>query len=152
MTSAHQALLPFTISWSLLKLMSIESVMPSNHLIFCCPLLLLPSIFPRISVFSNETAPHMDILCAKSPQSCPTLGGPMDCSPPGSFVHGILHARILEWVLCPPPGDLPNQGSNLQLLCRLHWKVGSSPLMPPGKPIRLGISTSLKVYFRNQLA
>ena len=45
-----------TNSWSLLKLMSIESVMPSNHLIFCHPLLLLPSIFPSIRVFSNESS------------------------------------------------------------------------------------------------
>ena len=55
-TAAHQASLSFTISWSLLKLMSIESVMSSNHLILCCPLLLLPSIFPSIRVFSNESA------------------------------------------------------------------------------------------------
>ena len=48
-----------TNSWSLLKLMSIESVMPSNHLILCCPLLLLPSIFPRIRVSSNELALHI---------------------------------------------------------------------------------------------
>ena len=48
--------LPMTNSWSLLKLMSIESVMPSNHLILCCPRLLLPSIFPSIRVFSNESA------------------------------------------------------------------------------------------------
>ena len=54
--AAHQASLFFTISRSLLKLMSIESVMPSNHLIFCRPHLLLPSIFPRIRVFSNESA------------------------------------------------------------------------------------------------
>ena len=53
-TAACQVSLSFTISWSLLKLMSIESVMPSNHLILCCPLLLLPSIFPSIRVFSNE--------------------------------------------------------------------------------------------------
>ena len=46
-------------SWSLLKLMSIESVMPSNHLILCHPLLLLPSIFPSIGVFSNESALHI---------------------------------------------------------------------------------------------
>ena len=52
-TSARQASL--SITWSLLKLMSIESVMPSNHLILCCPFLLLPSIFPRIRVFSNES-------------------------------------------------------------------------------------------------
>ena len=55
-TAAHQASLSFTISQSLLKLMSIESVMPSNHLILYHPLLLLPSVFPRIKVFSNESA------------------------------------------------------------------------------------------------
>ena len=55
-TIAHQASLSFTISLSLLKLMSIESVMPSNHLILYYRLLLLPSIFPRIRVFSNELA------------------------------------------------------------------------------------------------
>ena len=54
-TAARQASLSFTISRSLLKLISIESVMPSNHLILCCPLLLLPSIFPSIRVFSNES-------------------------------------------------------------------------------------------------
>ena len=54
-TSAYQASLSITNSWSLLKLMSIESVMPSNHLILCYPLLLLPSIFPTIRVFSNES-------------------------------------------------------------------------------------------------
>ena len=61
-TAAHQASLSFTISWSLLKLMSMESVMPSNHLILCCPLLLLPLIFPSIRVFSNELA-----LCPRWP-------------------------------------------------------------------------------------
>ena len=54
-TTACQASLSFTISRSLLKLTSIESVMPSNHLALCCPLLLLPSIFPKIRVFSNES-------------------------------------------------------------------------------------------------
>ena len=54
-----QASLSFTISWSLLKLMSIESVMPSNHLILCYPLLLLPSVFPSIRVFSNGSARHI---------------------------------------------------------------------------------------------
>ena len=54
-TAAHQASLPITNSWSLLKLMSIESVMPSNHLNLCRPLLLSPSIFPSIRVFSNES-------------------------------------------------------------------------------------------------
>ena len=54
-TATHQASLYFTISWSLLKLMSIELVMPSNHLILCHPL-LLPSIFSSIRVFSSESA------------------------------------------------------------------------------------------------
>ena len=57
--AASQASQPFTISRSLLKLMSIALVIPSNHLILCCPLLLLPSIFPRIRVFSNVTAFHI---------------------------------------------------------------------------------------------
>ena len=58
-TVACQASLSFTISHSLLKLMSIESVMPSNHLILCHPLLLHPSLFPSIRVFSNESALHI---------------------------------------------------------------------------------------------
>ena len=141
--------------------MFIESVMPSNHLILCCPLLLLPAIFPSIRVFSNESALHIRWpkywsfsfsispsnehsglllshfscvqLCAthrREPtrlpcpwdsqgkntsglpfllqcmkvksesevaQSCPTLSDPMDCSPPGSSIHGIFQARVLEW-------------------------------------------------------
>ena len=55
-TAAHQASLSFTVSWNLLIFMSIESVMPSNHLILCHSLLPLPSIFPSISIFSNELA------------------------------------------------------------------------------------------------
>ena len=55
-TAAHQASLSITNSQSLLKFMSIKSVMPSNHLILCCPLLLLPSVFHSIKVFSNESA------------------------------------------------------------------------------------------------
>ena len=62
-TAAHQASLSITNSWSLLKLKSIESVMPFNHLILCCPLLLLTSIFPSIMVFSNESA-----LCIRWPK------------------------------------------------------------------------------------
>ena len=62
-TAARQASLSFTISWSFLRLMSIESVIPSNHLILCCPLLLLPSILPSIRGFSNESA-----LCIRWPK------------------------------------------------------------------------------------
>ena len=62
-TAAHQASLSFTISKSLLNFMSNQSLMPSNHLILCCPLLLPPSIFPSIRVFSNESA-----LCIRWPK------------------------------------------------------------------------------------
>ena len=62
-TAALQASLSITNSWSLLKLMSIESVMPSNHLILCRPLLLPPSIFPSVRVFSNES-----VLCIRWPK------------------------------------------------------------------------------------
>ena len=62
-TAAHQAFLSFTIFWSLLKLMFIESVMPSNHLILCYPLLFPPSIIPSIGVFSKES-----VLCIMWPK------------------------------------------------------------------------------------
>ena len=62
-TAARQTFLSITNSQSLLKLMCMESVMPSNHLILCCPLLLLPSIFPSIRVFSNES-----VLCIRWPK------------------------------------------------------------------------------------
>ena len=63
-TEVHQASASIINSWSLLKLMSIESVMPSNHLILCHPLLLLPSIFHSIRVFSSES-----VLCIRWPNS-----------------------------------------------------------------------------------
>ena len=74
-TAACQASQSFTISWSLLKLMSIESVMPSNHLILCCPLLLLSSVFPSIKGFSNESAlcirwlKYWSLSCSISPSN-----------------------------------------------------------------------------------
>ena len=128
-TAAHQAPLSLTTSCSLLRFICIEWVMPSYHLILYRPLLLLPSIFPSIRVFSNESAlcirgpsghidpnpkvvPYssinkIDILtlgstaaaaAAKSLQLCLTLCDPIDGSPPGSPVPGILQARTLEWV------------------------------------------------------
>ena len=87
-TAPCQASLSITNSHSLLKLMSIKSVMPSNHLTLCRPLLLLTSIFPNIRVFSNES-----VLCISSvqfssvAQLCPTLCDPMDCSMPGFPVY-----------------------------------------------------------------
>ena len=71
--AACQASLAFTISWSLLKLMSIESVMPSNHLILCHSLLFLPSIFPSIRIFSSKS-----VLCIRWPKywSCSFIISP----------------------------------------------------------------------------
>ena len=62
---------------------------------------------------------------------CPTLCHPLDCSPPGSSVHGISQARILEWVACPSPGDLPDPGIEP---CLLHLQADSLPSEPQGKP------------------
>ena len=74
---------------------------------------------------------------AKLLQSCPTLCSPMDCSPPGSSVHGILQARILEWVAVPSSkGLFPTQGLNPRLVGLLLWQAGSLPLAPPGKPLQ----------------
>ena len=86
-TTAIQAPLSFSISWSLLGFMSFQLVMPSNHLILCCPLLLLPSIFPSISVFSNESA-----LCIRWPK----YGVSVLASVPSSEYSGLISFRI-DW-------------------------------------------------------
>ena len=87
------------------------------------------------------------ILCRESVkvlviQSCPTLCDPMDCSPPGSSVHGILQARILEWVAIPSLGDLPNPGVK-------PWspalQVDSLPSESPGKPLYREVDASKPV-------
>ena len=80
-TAARQASLSLTISWSLLKLMSISSVMPSNHLILCHSLLHLPSMFPSIRVFSNESA-----LCIRWPSSKASI---LQCS--SFFIVQLSH-------------------------------------------------------------
>ena len=88
MTPWLQTSLVFTISWSLLKLMSIESVMPSSHLILCHPLLLLPSIFPSIAVFSNES-----VLCIRWPKY---WGFSFSISPFNEY-SGLISFRI-DWL------------------------------------------------------
>ena len=75
-------------------------------------------------------------VCAKSLQSCPTLCNPMDCSPPDSSVHRILQARILEWVACPPPGDLPDPGIKLRTLA---LQADSLPSDSQEKPYHRGL-------------
>ena len=84
-TTAHQASLSITYSQSVLKLMSIKSVMPSNHLILCRPLLFLPSIFPSIRVFSNES-----VLCIRWPKY---WSFSFSISPPNEY-SGLISFRM----------------------------------------------------------
>ena len=86
-TAACQASLSFTLSQSLLKLMSTESMMPSNHLILCHPFLLLPSVFPSIRVFSSESA-----LCIRWPKYCSFS---FSISPSKEYL-GLISFRI-DW-------------------------------------------------------
>ena len=87
-TVAHQASLSITNSQSLLKLLSIESVISSSHLIFCHPLLLLPSIFPRIRVFSNES-----VLCIRWPNYWS-----LSISISSSNEHAGLISFMIDWL------------------------------------------------------
>ena len=96
-TSAGQASLSFTVSQDLLKLMSIELVMPSNHLIFCHPLLQLPSIFPSIRVFSNES-----VLCIRGPKY---WSFSFSISPSNEY-SGLISFRIDWFDFLVAQGDL----------------------------------------------
>ena len=71
---------------------------------------LLIKIVSSTPLESLALCQTVHLKCAKSLQSCLTLCNPMNCSLPGSSIHGILQARILEGLPCPPPGDLPNPG------------------------------------------
>ena len=84
-TAAHQASWSFSVSWSLLRFMSIESVMPSSHPILCHPLLLLPSVFSSIRVFSNELA-----LCIRWPEY-------WSISPNPSNEYSGLISFMIDW-------------------------------------------------------
>jgi len=68
-------------------------------------------------------------------QSCLTLCDPMECSPPGSSVHGILQARILEWVAMPSSRRSSRPRARSPVSCLLHWQAASSPLAPPRIPL-----------------
>ena len=87
--------------------------------------------------YSNLLHRFMLLLCLVA-QSCPTLRFLMDCGPPGSSVRGILQARILEGLPCPPPGDLPNPG-----ICAKSptLQADSLPSEPPEKPKNTGVSS-----------
>ena len=101
-TAARQASLSITNSWSLPKLMSIELVMPSNHLILCCPLLLLPSIFPSIRVFSNELALRI---------RWPKYWSFSFSISPSSEYSGLISLGWTGWISLQPKG-LPRVFSN----------------------------------------
>ena len=74
------------------------------------------------------------MYCVKWLQWCPTLCDAMECSPPGSSVHGILQTRILEWVAMPSPGDLPDPGIECTSLTYPALAAGCLPLVSAGKP------------------
>ena len=135
-TESRQASMSFTISWSLLKLMSIELRMPSNHLIFCSPLLLLPSIFSSIRVISNELVLH--------------IRGPNYWSfsfsiSPSNEYSGLISFRIDWFDLLAVQGALKSllQHHNLKVLilqCSDFFMVQLSHMyMTTGKTIPLNI-------------
>ena len=133
-TAACQASLSMTNSQNLLKLMSIESVMPSNHLILCHPLLLLPSIFPSIRVFSNESALHI---------RWPKYWSFSFSISPSSEYSGLLSFRM-DWLdLLAVQGTLKSllqhHSSEASILqCSAFFMVRlSHPYMTPGKTIAL---------------
>ena len=104
-TAARQASLSITNSWNLLQLLSIESVMPSDHLILCCPLLLLPSILPSIRVFSNEL-----VLCIRWPKYWSFSISPSnECS--GLISFRIDQFDLLHMMLWGNPNELFGQAS-----------------------------------------
>ena len=113
-TAAYQTSLSFTISQSLIKLMSIESVIPCNHLILCHPL-LLPSIFPRIWVFSNESA-----LCIRWPKN---QSFSFSISPSSEY-SGLISFRIDRFDLLAVQGTLR---SLLHTTVQKHRFFGSLP-------------------------
>ena len=139
-TAAYQASLSITNSWSLLKLMSIKSVMPSNYLILCRPLLLPPSIFPSIRVFSNEW-----VLCIRWPKN---WSFSFSISPSNEY-SGLISFRI-DWLdLLAVQGTLKSllqhQSSKASILqCSAFFIVQLSlPFMTTGKCIFIYLTLKL---------
>ena len=133
-TAACQAFLSLTISQSLLKLMSIESVMPSNHLILCCPLLLLPSFFPSMRVFFNEIALHI---------RCPKYCSFSFSISPFNEYSGLISSRM-EWLdLFAVQGTLESLLQHHSSKASILWRAAffmvqlSCPYMTAGKTIAL---------------
>ena len=135
-TAAHQASVSFTNSWSLLKLMSIDWVMPSNHLILYHPLLLLPSIFPSIGVFFNES-----IFCIRWPKYWRFS---FNISPSNEY-SGLISFRVDRFDLLAVRGTLKSllqhHSSKASILQRSAFFMVqlSYPYMTTGKTIALTI-------------
>ena len=147
-TAAHQASLSITNFWSLLKLMSIKSVMPSNHLILCRPLLLPPSIFHSIRVFSNES-----VLC---------IWGPKDWSfsfsiSPSNEYSGLISFRIDWFDLLAVQGTLKSLLQHHSSKASILWHSTffivqlSHPYMTTGKTMALTrwtfVSKAMSLFF-----
>ena len=132
LAAACQASLSFTNSQSLLKLMSIQSVMPSNHLILCHPLLILPSVFPNIRVFSSELVLHIQV--AKCWSFSFSISPCSECS-------GLISFRIDRFVLPAVQGTLksllPHHSSKSSVLQFSVFFIVqlSHPCMTTGKTI-----------------
>ena len=128
-TAARQAPLSITHSWSLPKLMPIESVIPSNHLILCCPLLLLPSIFTSIRVFSNESA-----LCIRWPNYWSfsfNISPSNEHARPISFRMDWLDLLAVQGTL---KSLLQHHSSKASILCSVFFTVQlSHPYTTTGK-------------------
>ena len=129
-TSRCQASLSFTNSWSLLKLMSVKSVMPSNHLIPCCPLFLQPSIFPSIRVFSIKSALH-----TRWPKY---WSFSFNINPPNEY-SGLISFRVHWFAHLAVQGtlkSLQHHGSKVSVLWRSAFFMVqlSYPYTTTGKP------------------
>ena len=139
-TVACQASLSITTSQNLLKLMSIELVMPSNHLILCHPLLLLPSVFPSIRIFSNESTLH--------------IRWPKDWSfsiSPSNEYLGLISFTIDWFDLLATQGSLKSLLQYQSSTASIFWRLGSLMVqlshlyMTSGKTIALTIQTTEQV-------
>ena len=133
-TGALQASLSITNSQSLLNLMSLESMMPSNHLILCCPVLLLPSIFPSIKLFSNESVPRTRWPKFQSFS--------FSISPPNEY-SGVISFRIHWFELLAVHGTINNLLQHHTSKASILWHSAfftvqlSHPYMTTGKTIAL---------------
>ena len=116
-TAACQASLSITNSWSLPKLISIDSVMPSSHLILCCPLLFLPPISPSISVFSNESA-----LCIRGPK----YGSFSFSTSPSNEYSGLISFRMTGLISLQSKGHSRIFSNNT---AQKHQFFGAQPFL-----------------------